>query len=186
MQEYLQRSVTKVWKCKRTYSSVAWRMYRSARVPTAKHDVRICGCAWNARERTDILHHICVEVQMTLLSHPTPQPPHNVIFIVERKKWQQSRASQMPGTKNMSPKHHTYWLCIDIYIYAPTNMIHLWYIHIHIECIDIPNIFWALRSNQLTGENHQRPARNPGFLESLSSSALSSTHRPVNQGQPPS
>ena len=119
---------------------------------------------------------------------PPPQPPHNVIFIVERKKWQQSRASQMPGTKNMSPKHHTYWLCIDIYIYiyAPTNMIHLWYIHIHIECIDIPNIFWALRSNQLTGENHQRPARNPGFLESLSSSALSSTHRPVNQGQPPS
>ena len=88
--------MTYVWKCKRIYRSVAWRM---------------CGFEWDVRERTDMLHHICVEVQMTLLSHPpTPHPAHNNIFIIECKKWQQSRASQMPGTKNMI----LYIMCIYI------------------------------------------------------------------------
>ena len=57
------------------------------------------GYEWSARERTVMLHHVCVDVQMALLSHPTsphptPHPPPNV-------KWQQSWASQMPGTINI-------------------------------------------------------------------------------------
>ena len=61
-------------KCKRTYSNVASRM---------------CGRA------NDVI----------IRPHPTPPhahppiPPPNVMLIVWCKKWQQSRASQMPGAK---------------------------------------------------------------------------------------
>ena len=81
-----QRSMTYVWKCKGIYSSVAWRTY---------------GYEWSARELTVMLHHVYVDVPVALLSHPTPPPP-NVMLIVWCKKWQQSRASQMPGAKNKS------------------------------------------------------------------------------------
>ena len=71
--------MTYVWKCKRSYSSIAWRM---------------CGYEWSARERTVMLHHVCVDVPMTLLSDPHPTPPHahppipppNVMLIVWCKK----------------------------------------------------------------------------------------------------
>ena len=50
---HIQRSIKSV--------GIAWRTF---------------GYGWSARERTVMLHHVCVNVPMTLLSHPTPPHTH--------------------------------------------------------------------------------------------------------------